>query len=184
MHKFFFITDRKQFKKPFLETIKDVLDKGIRLIQIREKDLPDDELFELTQKVLEVSKGYNTKIFINSRVDIALILNLDGVHLPSKSIPIAYVKQKFPHLIVGKSCHSVEDVLKAQEEGADYVYISPIFKVEGKGEPIGLEGLKEVLKVAKIPVYALGGINRSNYQDVLKTGVYGIASIRFFLQDL
>ena len=184
MHKFFFITDRKQFKKPFSETLKNVLDKGIRLIQIREKDLPDDELFYLTEQVLKLSKGYNIKIFINTRVDMALLLNLDGVHLPSKSIPITYIKQKFPYLIVGKSCHSVEDVLKAQEEGADYVYVSPVFEVKDKGQPIGLEGLKEVLKVAKIPVYALGGINKSNYEDVLKTGVYGIAGIRFFLNDL
>lgn len=182
MHKFFFITDRKQFKKPFLDTVKEVLDKGIRLIQIREKDLPDDELFKLTEEVLKVSQGYDVRIFINSRVDVATILKLDGVHLPSKSLPIYAVKHRFPELIVGKSCHSVEDVVKAQEEGADYVYISPIFNVEGKGKPIGLEKLKEIIKVSKIPVYALGGINKSNYEEVLKTGVYGIAGIRFFIQ--
>ena len=181
MHRFYFITDRKKFKKPFLDTIKEVLDKGVRLIQIREKDLSDDELYNLTDKVLEVSKGYDAKIFINSRVDIAYMLGLDGVHLTSRSVPVSVVKRKFPDLIVGKSCHSVEDVLKAQEEGADYVFISPIFEVEGKGKPIGIEGLKKVLEVAKIPVYALGGINNSNVEEVLKTGVYGIAGIRFFL---
>jgi thiamine-phosphate pyrophosphorylase len=184
MHKFYFITDRKQFSKPFLDTIKEILDKGIRLIQIREKDLPDYDLFKLTEDVLRISQGYDVKVFINSRVDIAAILKLDGVHLPSKSIPILAIKHRFPDLMVGKSCHSVEDIIKAQEEGSDYVYISPIFKVEGKGQPIGIEGLKEVLKVSKIPVYALGGINKSNYEEVIKTGVYGIAGIRFFLKEL
>lgn len=184
MHRFYFITDRKQFNKPFLDTVKQILDKGIRVIQIREKDLPDDELFYLIEDVLKVSQGYDVKIFINSRVDIALILKLDGVHLPSKSLPISAVKRSFPRLIVGKSCHSIEEIVKAQEEGADYVFISPIYQVEGKGKPIGIEGLKEALKVSKIPVYALGGINKSNYEQVLKTGVYGIAGIRFFIKDL
>ncbi|ACN98865.1 thiamine phosphate synthase [Sulfurihydrogenibium azorense] len=181
MHRFYFITDRKKFKKPFLDTVKEVLEKGVRLIQIREKDLPDDELYKLAESVLEISKGYDAKIFINSRVDIAYMLGLDGVHLTSRSVPVSVVKRKFPDLIVGKSCHSVEDVLNAEDEGADYVFISPIFEVEGKGKPIGIEGLKKVLEVAKIPVYALGGINNSNVEEILKTGVYGVAGIRLFL---
>jgi len=82
LHRFYFITDRKKFKKPFLDTIKEVLDKGIRLFQIREKDLPDNELFKLTEDVLKIAEGYDVKIIINSRLDIALLLNLDGVHLP------------------------------------------------------------------------------------------------------
>lgn len=109
------------------------------------------------------------------------MLGLDGVHLTSRSVPVSVVKRKFPDLIVGKSCHSVEDVLNAEDEGADYVFISPIFEVEGKGKPIGIEGLKKVLEVAKIPVYALGGINNSNVEEILKTGVYGVAGIRLFL---
>lgn len=182
LHRFYFITDRKKFKRPFFDTIKDVLDKGIRTIQIREKDLPDDELFNLTEEVLKISSGYDAKIIINSRVDIALLLNLDGVHLPEKSIPLDIVKKKYPHLIVGKSCHSLKCCLKAQEENADYIFISPIFYVEDKQPPLGLEKLKEVVDNISIPVYALGGINKNNIQSVLETGVYGIASIRYFLE--
>jgi len=79
LHRFYFITDRKKFKKPFLDTIKEVLDKGIRLLQIREKDLPDNELFKLTEDVLKIAEDYDVKIIINSRLDVALLLNLDGV---------------------------------------------------------------------------------------------------------
>ena len=179
--KFYFITDRKKFKKPFLYTIKEVLDKGIRLIQIREKDLPDNELFKLTEDVLRISEGYDVKIIINSRLDVALLLNLDGVHLPENGLPIEPIKKKFPNLIVGKSCHCLECGLKAYQDGADYVFISPIFYVEGKAPPIGVEKLKEMVDKLPLPVYALGGINRQNIQSVLDAGVYGIASIRYFL---
>lgn len=183
MDRFYFITDRKRFKRPFLDQIKSVLDRGIRLIQIREKDLPDVELFNLTENVIRISEGYDTKIFINSRVDIAVMLNLDGVHLPESGLPVSAVKHKFPQLKVGKSCHSLESAIKAQDDGADYVFYSPVFEVEGKGKPVGLDGLKEVLKSVNIPVYALGGINRENLKSVLDTGVYGVAGIRMFLED-
>ena len=181
LHKFYFITDRKKFKKPFIDTIKDVLDKGVRLIQIREKDLLDIELFKLTEDVLKICEGYDVKVIINSRLDIALLLNLDGVHLPEKGLPIDHIKKKFPHLIVGKSCHSLECGLKAWGDGANYIFISPIFPVENKAPPIGLEKLKEIVDKLPIPVYALGGINKRNVNLVLDTGVYGIASIRYFL---
>ncbi|MCX7759741.1 MAG: thiamine phosphate synthase [Hydrogenothermaceae bacterium] len=183
MDRLYFITDRKKFKKPFLDQIKSVLDKGVRVIQIREKDLPDDELYKLVEDTLEVAKGYDVKIFVNSRVDIAVLLGLYGVHLPEKSIPIKVVKQKFSNLVIGKSCHTVEEAIKAQEEGADYIFFSPIFEVEGKSKPVGLDGLRELLKKVSIPVYALGGINMANVRDVLNTGVYGVAGIRMFLED-
>jgi len=181
VHRFYFITDRKKFKKPFLDTIKEVLDKGIRLFQIREKDLPDNELFKLTEDVLKIAEDYDVKIIINSRLDIALLLNLDGVHLPENGLPIEPIKKKFPNLIVGKSCHSLECGIQAYQDGADYIFISPIFQVEGKAPPIGVEKLREIVNKLPLPVYALGGINKFNVQSVLDTGVYGIASIRYFL---
>jgi len=181
LHRFYFITDRKKFKKPFFDTIKEVLDKGIRLFQIREKDLPDDELFKLTEDVLKIAEGYDVKVIINSRLDVALLLNLDGVHLPENGLPVEPIKKKFPYLIVGKSCHSLECGLQAYQDGADYVFISPIFQVESKAPPIGVEKLKEIVNKLPLPVFALGGINKYNVQSVLDTGVYGIASIRYFL---
>ncbi|MEJ5172287.1 MAG: thiamine phosphate synthase [Hydrogenothermaceae bacterium] len=183
MDRLYFITDRKKFKRPFLDQIKAVLDRGVRVIQIREKDLPDDELYKLVEDTLEITKGYDVKIFVNSRVDVAVLLGLYGVHLPEKSLPIKAVKHKFSNLVIGKSCHTVKGAVKVQEEGADYIFFSPVFEVEGKNKPVGLEGLRELLKKVSIPVYALGGINKANVKDVLNTGVYGIAGIRMFLED-
>ncbi|RMA97294.1 thiamine phosphate synthase [Hydrogenothermus marinus] len=181
LHKFYAITDRKKYKIPFENQIKLLLDKGIRMFQLREKDLSSGELLNLAEKMKRILEKYNGSLFINDRVDVALLVEADGVHLPENSFPVSKIKTKFPHLIVGKSCHSIECAIKAQEEGADYIIFSPIFYVEGKGKPQGIKKLKEVVERVNIPVYALGGINKSNINQVLDTGVYGIAGIRTFL---
>jgi thiamine-phosphate pyrophosphorylase len=180
LQKFYAITDRNKYI-PFEETVKMLLDKGIRMFQIREKDLPSGQLYKFTENFLKITSGYDIHIFINDRIDIALMFNLDGVHLPENSFSVEVVKANFPNLLVGKSCHSIESALNAEKEGADYIIFSPIFKVEGKGNPQGLDKLKEVVKSVKIPVYALGGINKTNIEEVLNTGVYGVAGIRTFL---
>ncbi len=181
LKKFYAITDRKQFKRPFEEQIKRMLDKGIRMFQLREKDLSSEELFSLAEKMYKLLQGYDAIFLINERVDVAVLVGADGVHLPEKSLPVEAVKHKFPELIVGKSCHSVDCALKAQEAGADYITFSPIFHSPGKGKPVGIEKLKEVVSTLKIPVYALGGINWDNMKEVLDTGAFGIAGIRLFI---
>ena len=181
LQKFYAITDRKQFKHPFEEQIKLMLDKGIRMFQLREKDLPSDELLNYALKLKEITKGYDAYFFINDRVDIAVLSDANGVHLPEKSIPIEDIKHKFPDLIVGKSCHSLKSAIQAEKDGADYITIAPVFEVEGKGEPLGLEKVKEVVENLNIPVYALGGITEDKIPQVLETGVYGIAGIRLFI---
>ncbi len=181
LQKLYAISDRKQYKRTFEEQIKLMLDKGIRMFQLREKDLPSDELLSYALKLKEITKGYDAYIFINDRVDIAVLSDANGVHLPEKSLPIELIKHKFSDLIVGKSCHSLKSAVQAEKEGADYITIAPIFEVKGKGEPLGLEKLKEIVESVNIPVYALGGITEEKIPDVLQTGVYGIAGIRLFI---
>ncbi|SNZ03461.1 thiamine-phosphate pyrophosphorylase [Persephonella hydrogeniphila] len=182
LKKYYAITDRKQFKYDFEIQIKRMLDSGIRMFQLREKDLPSDEFFDLASKLGKLLSGYDASFFVNDRVDVAVLTGANGVHLPSKSIPIETVKHKFPFLIVGKSCHSVEEAVRAEKEGADYITFSPIFETPGKGKPKGLKALKEVVEAVSIPVYALGGITEEAIPEVLKIGVYGIAGIRLFIK--
>jgi thiamine-phosphate pyrophosphorylase len=158
-----------------------MLEKGIRMFQLREKDLPSDELLNYALRLKEITRGYDSYIFINERVDIAVLSDSNGVHLPEKSIPIEAIKHKFSDLIVGKSCHSLKSAIEAEKNGADYITVAPVFKVEGKGKPLGLEKLKEIVENVSIPVYALGGITEEKIPEVLKTGVYGIAGIRLFI---
>jgi len=183
LHKFFAITDRKQYKIPFLYQVEHILKNKTSMIQIREKDLPSKELLNLCKKVKCLMRQYpKSCLIINERVDIAIICGADGVHLPENSFDVKDVKKNFPELIVGKSCHSIECAKKAEDEGADYVIFSPIFYVKGKGSPQGIEKLRKLVETVNIPVYALGGINGSNINQVLNTGVFGVAGIRLFLQ--
>ena len=120
------------------------------------------------------------KSFIHQKVDLAKRLGANGVHLTSKQFDeIEYAKESSLEVII--STHTHEEVLKAQELGADAVTYSPVFTSPGKGEPKGIEDLKELLKKCDIKVFALGGIvEESQIEEVEKTDVYGFASIRYF----
>ena len=178
--KFYAITDRKRFKLDLEKQIEIMKTKGAGIVQLREKELNSYELFNLAKRFREITEKHNLMLTINDRLDIALLVKADGVHLPEKSIPISVIKSKFPDLIVGKSCHSLECAINSEKEGADYIFFSPIFHVENKGKPVGIEGLKEIVNAISIPVYALGGITKDNMDEILKVGAYGIAGIRLF----
>lgn len=169
----YYITDRKSAGgfRALLEIIRDQFSLGVDMIQIREKDLPARELFEFTLAVLEAREGQAVKILINTRADIALAARADGVHLPG-SAP----RELPPGLLVGQSCHTLEEVKSAQ---ADFVTLGPIFASPGKGEAIGLDALRAASKLGP-PVYALGGVTWENAESCIEAGAVGIAGIRLF----
>ncbi len=160
-----------------------VLKRGVRFIQLREKDLPDRELYSLALEVRKLTSLYGALLLINGRMDIAKAVEADGVHLPEDSLPPSVVKKLFPEMIVGFSAHSKEGVLWAQKEGADFVTLSPIFKTKSHPEakPLGLKVLKETSEQVNIPIYALGGVTWERMKACYKNGAYGIAGIRMFL---
>lgn len=176
----YYITDRKAAGgfRELLEIIRDQLNLGVDYIQIREKDLAARQLFEFTLAVLEARQSETaaplpTRIFVNTRADVALAAGADGVHLPAAA-PL----QTLPGLLVARSCHSVEEVKNAQ---ADFVTFGPVFETPGKGAPLGLTGLKAACRCGK-PVFALGGVNWENAEDCETAGAVGVAGIRLFQQ--
>ncbi len=175
------ITDSKRYPD-MLQRLEKALKKGIRMVQLREKELSGLEYYQLAKRVRELTQDYDAMLFINDRVDIALAVNADGVHLPEKGLPPSVVKRIAPELLVGYSAHSLEQALCAQEEGADFITLSPIFKTQShpEVEPIGLGLLKEVSQRLSIPVYALGGITWDRIKLCYKNGAYGIAGIGLF----
>ncbi len=175
------ITDSKRYPD-MLQRLEKALKKGIRMVQLREKELSGLEYYQLAKRVRELTQNYDAMLFINDRVDIALAVNADGVHLPEKGLPPSVVKRIAPELLVGYSAHSLEQALCAQEEGADFITLSPIFKTQShpEVEPIGLGLLKEVSQKLSIPVYALGGITWDRIKLCYKNGAYGIAGIGLF----
>jgi len=179
--KVYAITDRKLFPEgKFLDGVESALKGGIRAIQLREKDLSPAEMLNLAREVRSLTQKYKARLFVNDRVDVALMAEADGVHLTENSAPVEEVKKLFPELLVGVSTHSLESAKKAESGGAEFVTFSPIFDTPSKreyGPPQGLDRLKEVVEGVQIPVLALGGIKRPNVASVQEAGAYGIALI-------
>jgi thiamine-phosphate pyrophosphorylase len=176
----YYITDRKAVGgfRPLLDVIRDQMHLGVDFIQIREKDLAARELFNFTLAVLEVrareiNPHAHPKILINSRADVARATGADGVHLPS-----AAPHETLPGLLIGRSCHTVEEVHKTN---ADIIAFGPVFSSPGKGAASGLSQLAEACRTAK-PVFALGGVTWENAAACMQAGATGIAGIRLFQQ--
>lgn len=165
--------------------LETALEAGINAIQLREKDLSVRELLDMAYWMRELTNEFNAKLFINDRVDVALAVEADGVHLTQNSMP-AYAVRKISgeKFIIGQSTHSIEEALRAQNDGVDFITLGPVFETPSKikyGKPIGLETLKSVKKVISIPVFAIGGINPENVKKVRNTGADGIALISAIL---
>ena len=168
----YLITDRKKVPHGnLLKVIGEATSAGIRAVQLREKDLPSYELYHLAQEIKSICKTCNAKFLINDRIDIALALDTDGVHLGKRSIPLGVARRILgTHKLIGFSAHNIEEAIHAEKEGADFITISPIFPTEKEivTEPIGIEEMKAVATLIKIPVFALGGIQLGNVEEVIR----------------
>ena len=151
------------------------------VIQLRAKDLDAGELLLRARRLRGRFQG---TLLINDRLDLCLAAGADGVHLPSHRIAPSVLKDRFgSHLMIGVSCHSLDDVLRAAAEGADYAYLSPIFESASKpgyGPALGVAALAAAVARVKIPVLALGGITQANEKLCMDAGAAGIAGISYF----
>ena len=156
--------------------------RNVELIQIREKDFSARELLAT---LAAVSKK-TSRILVNGRMDVALAAGADGLHLPSASIAPCRLRSLAPqNFLIAVSCHSVEDVLRAEAEGADFVVLGPIFATPSKfGEPLGLGLLHRAAHASALPIFALGGVSQDNSDACVRAGAAGIAGIRMFQEGL
>jgi thiamine-phosphate pyrophosphorylase len=201
----YYITDRTQFpgdesarRSALLAKIAEAARAGVDYIQLREKDLTARELELLASEagrgIVEATglrtekEETRTRLLINSRADVALAVAADGVHLRSDDISSSEIRRiwspcgagaparEWP--VISRSCHSTEDVQRAESEGADLAIFAPVFEKKG-ASPAGLVALREACK-EKIPVFALGGVTVENATACLEAGAAGIAAIRLF----
>jgi thiamine-phosphate pyrophosphorylase len=177
-----YITDQRTLdSSSLLDAIACNLAAGITWIQIREKDLSARALVELVAAAGKLPNPHNSKIIVNTRADVAIAAGAAGVHLPSGS-PAAQLWRR-PDFLVGVSSHSVDDVRRAEAEGADYVVFGPVFPPRSKTihtEPRGLESLRQAAAAVRIPVLALGGISSENAAACVSAGAAGVAGITMF----
>jgi thiamine-phosphate pyrophosphorylase len=171
----YYVTDRRQ--GDILASAGCAIRDHVDMIQVREKDLPVRELFDLVCRVRDLASGTGTRVFVNDRLDIALAANVDGLHLPSNGLPAERVRPFVKHL--GVSVHTLEEAVAAEAAKADFIVFGPVFESPGK-RAVGIEPLRRVASTVKIPVLAIGGITLENSSAVLTAGASGIAGIRLF----
>jgi thiamine-phosphate pyrophosphorylase len=177
----YLITDRKVSTKPLPEAVRLALEGGVRAVQLREKDLPVRELLSLAQELRGITKEFGAKLFINDRVDVAVAVHADGVHLGVQSMPpLAVRKVMGDEMLIGVSTHNREEAWSAETQCADFITFGPIFRTPSKkvyGEPVGLNALNSLINHISIPIFALGGVKSGNTYDILQQGAYGISMI-------
>jgi thiamine-phosphate pyrophosphorylase len=191
-----YVTDRRAFgadpaaQTALRERIRLAAAAGVDWVQIREKDLGGRELSALVRRAMQVAPGF--RIIVNDRLDVAVAAGAAGVHLGGESLPVrdvvAWCEQHFgatrkEKFLLGASCHSLDEALGAEQDGAGYIFFGPVFATPSKlrfGPPQGLDRLAEVSKRLRIPVLAIGGITLENSAACLHAGAAGIAAIRLF----
>ena len=163
-----------------LQVLEAVIQGGSNIIQLREKDYPKKDLYNLALKFKEITTRAGVLLIINDHVDIALGVEADGVHLGQQDLPVQVARKLAPELLIGASTHSLEQGLQAEKHGADYINIGPIFSTEtkeGVGRSLGPEAISEISPQIKIPFTVMGGINEDNIEQVLAKGARRVAMV-------
>ena len=180
-----YITDRKKLLPGELPLrIREAVEAEVPLVQIREKDMDTGELLALVGRAVNWARGRATRIVVNDRLDVALAAGAQGVHLGGESAPPALVRARLPKSgLMGVSCHSLGEARLAEEAGADYILLAPIFtpfsKVTSR-PPLGLGGLRKICSEINTPILALGGISPERIRACREAGAAGVAAISLF----
>lgn len=182
------ITDVRISGIPHAEQFQKLIHGGSELIQIREKHFSPRDFYESAEAALAVARQNKVRIVINDRVDIALALKADGVHLGQDDLPPEYARRILgPDAIIGFSTHSVRQAVEALHLPIDYIAIGPIFLTKTKANPdlpLGIDGLVEVRKATgDFPLVAIGGITSENFKQVLNAGADSAAMIGDLISD-
>lgn len=181
----YLITDRHLARIPLPEALQQALRGGVRAVQVREKDLPVRELIALARELRNLTWEFDARLFINDRVDVAVAVEADGVHLGHESMPAMAVRKIVgKKMLIGVSTHSLTEAMSAEEAGADFITFGPIFATPSKmqyGAPAGVEAIGTIKEHVRIPVLGLGGVRLDNILPVMRAGADGIAMISAIL---
>jgi len=173
-----FITARKESCITLKEIVTSALRAGVRCIQYREKDKARREIYKEALILRKLTNEFGAVFIVNDYTDIALAVNADGVHLGQEDLPLKEARKILgKKKIIGISTHSAEEAIAAEAGGADYIGFGPVFHTATKdaGKPKGIATLREIKKLIKIPVVAIGGINTENFESVIDSGADAVA---------
>lgn len=164
-----------------LEIVKAAVQGGVTCVQLRDKECSTLDFIEQARTVKDFLKARGVPLVINDRVDVALAVEADGVHLGQTDMPLEIAKKILgSSMFIGISAESLEDALEAEKGGADYLGVSPIYATPTKTDTapaLGLEGLRDIRKAVNIPLVGIGGLNPGNAPAVIRNGADGVAVV-------
>ena len=176
----YLVTDKSDDVERFLKTIEESIQGGVSVVQIREKTADTLDFYNLALKVKEITTKYNVPLIINDRVDVALAIDADGVHVGQSDMPCDVTRKLVgDDKIVGVSAATIEEAQKAERDGADYIGTGAVFPTATKDDApsITKKELKEVVDSINLPVVAIGGINLDNASELTDTGIAGLSVV-------
>lgn len=183
----YLVTDRTRTAgRPLLQVVEAALQGGVDAVQLREKDISTAELCDLASRLRELTRRYGARLLVNDRIDVALAVGADGVHLPVDSFAPGDARRLLgPQALIGVSTHSLEQAEAAAAGGVDFVVFGPVFETPSKrefGPPVGLPALARVSANTAAPVFAIGGITAERVESVRGSGARGVAVISAILE--
>lgn len=178
----YLVTDRSLARgRPLDEIVRRAIAGGVTAVQLREKEAPTGEFYQLARSVRKITGETGVTFMINDRLDVALAVDADGVHVGQDDLPAKLARRLLgPDRILGVTAADEEQAILAEKAGADYIGCNAVFATPTKtdtGTPIGVEGLRDLVASIEVPVVAIGGIKASNAEEVMAAGVAGIAVV-------
>ena len=182
----YLVTNRYQDSlESFLEKVETACRSGVTIVQLREKNLTTNQYYQLAKQVKEITDAYQVPLIIDDRLDVCLAVDAAGLHIGDDELPISVARQVLgPEKILGVTAKTVERALEAEESGADYLGTGAIFPTTTKeNAPITLiSTLKTICQRVAIPVVAIGGLTSENIDQLIDTGIAGVAVVRDLMQ--
>ena len=181
MMRLYAVTDRAWVGRQSLcEQVEAALKGGVTCVQLREKELPQDEFLAEAMAISSLCRQYGVPLFVNDNVDVAIACHADGIHVGQTDLKASQVRQRVGSgMMIGVSVHSVEEALEAVKQGADCLGVGAMFATSTKTDVdvLPMETLRAICDAVEIPVVAIGGINRDNIPRLSGTGVDGVALV-------
>ena len=177
----YFITDSTTYtEEKFLRRVEEACKGGVTLLQLREKERTTREYLSLAEKVHEITMRYDIPLIIDDRVDVALAVNAEGVHVGQSDMPVAIARKLMgTDKIVGATAKTVPQAVEAYEQGADYLGVGAIYPTTTKVKTVltSVDTLKEIVKAVPIKINAIGGLNKNNIHILKGSGIDGICAV-------
>ena len=184
-YKLYLVTDRDVLgPRDLVKAVEEAIKGGTTIVQLREKNCSSLDFYQLAMQVKEVTSKYNVPLVINDRLDIALAIKADGLHIGQEDLPLSVAKKIVgEEMIIGVSARTIEEALLAQEQGADYVGIGSMYPTSTKldAKPVTIEDLHLIREAVTIPIVGIGGINEENVAELMETKIDGVAVVSAIL---